>query len=195
MGMHAQLGVQYIGAPGRPPSEAEQTAEQTRSRIGNSVALRLKFVQFGADGAREDRAFNARARIDAFAGRDVVRSSIPCDEPAPQVACTYVEYTVPVNQKLLVNSIRAQRQDDRVVYSELSRSIFARRLVSGDTRNFPPIITDQETILEFVRSSESAVTGRIRLVSYLQPMDPLYFAANRMSVSISDYSIKLNKVK
>ena len=36
--------------------------------------------------------------------------------------------------------------------------------------------------------------GRLRLVSYLQPLDPLYFAAGGKSVSISDYSLELRRL-
>lgn len=190
--------MQYIGAAGRPLSEAEQTAEQTRSQIGKPVNLRLRFTPFGPEGAREDRSFNARARIDAFAGRLVVRDAAECDTAASQdilagkpVACTFVEFRGPINQKLLVNNMRVEQQDDRVVFSEMSRSIFARRMVAGDTRSFPPITTDQETIVELTKLSDGRVSGRLRLVSYLQPLDALYFAANKASVSISDYSLSL----
>ena len=48
------------------------------------------------------------------------------------------------------------------------------------------------------RSSSAAdpdvARGRLRLVSYLQPLDPLYFAAGGKSVSISDYSLALTRL-
>ena len=39
-----------------------------------------------------------------------------------------------------------------------------------------------------------AAAGRLRLIEYLQPNDPLFFAAGRKSVSISDYSISLTRL-
>ena len=83
--------------------------------------------------------------------------------------------------------------DNRVVVSELVRSVFARLTVPGDTRNFPPIVTDSETIFELVNEgSNRELRGRLRLVSYLQPLDPLYFEAQRKGVSISDYSLTMS---
>jgi len=67
-------------------------------------------------------------------------------------------------------------------------------MVPGDTRNFPPITTDSETLLLLkADASGDVLRGQLRLVSYLQPYDPLYFAAGRKSVSISDYSLTLTR--
>eukprot|EP00966_Prymnesium_polylepis_P257955 5958614-Prymnesium_polylepis.1 len=72
------LGVQFIGAPGRPPSEAEATAAQTRAQVGKPVTLELRWLEDGKGGAVENRPFNVRSRLDAFAGRQVVRASEAC---------------------------------------------------------------------------------------------------------------------
>ena len=37
------LGVEFIGAPGRPLSEAEASAAQTRAQVGQPVALELRY--------------------------------------------------------------------------------------------------------------------------------------------------------
>ena len=42
--------------------------------------------------------------------------------------------------------------------------------------------------------SPAVLRGQLRLISYLQPYDPLYFAAGRKSVSISDYQLTLRRV-
>ena len=39
-----------------------------------------------------------------------------------------------------------------------------------------------------------SAAGRLRLVEYLNANDPLYFAAGGKSVSISDYSLKLQRL-
>ncbi len=64
----------------------------------------------------------------------------------------------------------------------------------GDTRNFPPITTDQEVLTSLDAPVGGTARGRLRLVSYLQPLDPLYFAAGGKSVSISDYSLELRRL-
>ena len=211
------LGVQYIGAPGRPIAEAEASAAETRGQIGKRVALELRFDAV-AGGAVEDRPFNARSRLDAFAGRKVVRDAQACAAAgvdAPGVSCAMVEFLGPVSQKQIVNWARvatpatsaspdAAPPPSSVIYSDFSRSIFARRLAPGDTRNFPPITTDAETIVYLAAEpapADSSATatdvlrGRLRLISYLQPYDPLYFSAGGKSVSLSDYSLTLTRLK
>ena len=67
----------------------------------------------------------------------------------------------------------------------------------GDTRNFPPITTDSEVIISLSpreRGEPNEATGSLRLVEFLQPNDPLYFAAAGRSVSISDYSLTLTRL-
>ena len=204
VGFRTPLGVQYIGAPGRPLSEAEASAAQTRAQIGKPVSLELRFENVDG-GALEDKAFNARSRLDAFAGRPVVRSSQSCAAAgvdAQGIDCTFVDFIGPVSQKQMVGTARvAVGSSGRdFVSSEFTRAIFARRTVPGDTRNFPPITTDSETLLAIERvepdgaGAESRLRGRLRLISYLQPYDPLYFAAGRKSVSISDYELELTSL-
>lgn len=187
------LGVQFIGAPGRPLSEAEASAQQTRKELGKPVKLQLRWVGQPSGGVVEDRAFNAKSRFDAFAGRDVVKEAAQCDVDPGQMACTLVDFKGPVQQKLLVNALRVGQNGDSLVVSELVRGIFARKLIPGDTRSFPPITTDSETIIELTRVNDSTIKGRLRLASYLQPYDPLYFEANKRAVSLSDYSLELRK--
>ena len=198
------LGVQFIGAAGRPLSEAEASAAETRAQIGKPVRLELRFDAVG-DGAREDRAFNSRSRLDAFAGRSVTKRSRACavaGVDSPGLACTLVEFKGPVSQKQIVNSMRVATPSEgtAVVFSEFTRLIFARLTMPGDTRNFPPITTDSETIVALAPDAvegggpPEVVRGKLRLISYLQPYDALYFAAGRKSVSVSDYSLTLTRL-
>ena len=204
------LGVAFIGAPGRPISEAEASAAQTRAQLNVPVSLPLRWIK-GRDGSIvEDRPFNVKSRLDAFAGRSVVRDAEACAATSSfdvlagrPLACTLVDFKGPVSQKVLVNSARSAMSSDggvpsdAVVLSEFVRSIFARKLAPGDTRNFPPITTDTETVLELAPSTSapsSVLVGRLRLISYLQPLDPLYFEAAQRSVSVSDYSLRLERM-
>lgn len=227
-------GVQFLGAAGRPISEAEASAAETRSKIGSTVELDLRYLS-GDDGGSafevgistssfshpipapahpshplvqprppltppsQDRPFNTRSRLDAFAGRRVVSSCALCAEAGQAVACVTVEFRGPASQKTITNSARlgvgSGGQTPAFALSELSRAVFSRRLQPGDTRNFPPILTDQETILLLQPSADGATaTGRLRLVSYLQPLDQLYFAAGKRAVAISDYALELQRL-
>ena len=97
------LGVQFIGAAGRPIAEAEASASETRRQLGQPIQLELRFEEIGdgggggggdgGGGAREDRAFNGVSRLNAFAGRRVARSAAPCERAGGlgAVACTQVE--------------------------------------------------------------------------------------------------------
>jgi hypothetical protein len=196
------LGVQFIGAPGRPLSEAEASAADTRRQIGRPVTLELRFKAVPG-GAVEDREFNARSRLDAFAGRAVVRSSQQCSaagvDSGPGLACTLVDFLGPVQQKQLVTSMRVAANPTgggSFISTYSDRAIFARKLVAGDTRNFPPITTDSEVVVTLAPDDTAAgvARGKLRLLSFLQPYDPLYFAAGRKSVSISDYSLTLTRL-
>lgn len=198
------LGVQFIGAAGQPVAEAEKSAAETRAQVGKPVQLELRFAALEGGGAVEERRFNAQSRIDAFAGRKVVREVQPCAVTpgadilaARPAACTLVEFRGPVTQKQLVTSVQqAETPDGRsLCISEQSRIILSRRAMQGDTRSFPPITTDQETLLEIAHDGGAdTLRGRLRLVSFLQPLDPLYFEANKRSVSISDYSLLLQRL-
>lgn len=207
-------GVQFIGAAGRPLSEAEASAAQTRQQIGTPVTLELRFVADGWGGCVEDRAFNAASRLDAFAGRSVVREATVCEAPGSAggaaASCVLVRFKGPVTQTQQVNSLRVAEAADGVLRtSEFRREVFARQLAPGDTRNFPPITTDSEVLLELrpAASPQGAggtagaapadvpsAAGRLRLVSYLQPLDPLFFAAGRKSVALSDYDVRLTRL-
>ena len=190
------LGVQFIGAAGRPISEAEASAASTRAQLGRPVKLE---VAFGPQ--HEERAANTAARLNTFAGREVVKRARDCEasdggllagQPA---ACTLIEYSGPVDQKSLINRVRVEADaDGGVAIQEVTRIILARRLMPGDTRNFPPITTDQEVLTSLDAPVGGTARGRLRLVSYLQPLDPLYFAAGGKSVSISDYSLELRRL-
>ena len=200
-------GVQFIGAAGRPISEAEASAAQTRAQIGKPVMLELRW-QATAGGALEDRVYNARSRLDAFAGRQVVRGATTCADAAvdaPGLACTFVEFSGPIVQKQFVNAVRVAMppltteassapQEASFISSDIIRTILARRKVPGDTRNFPPLTVDSEVLLSLTPITADMASGRVRLVEYLNPNDPLYFAAGGKSVSISDYSLALTRL-
>ena len=62
-----------------------------------------------------------------------------------------------------------------------------------NTNAAPPITTDSEILTELRRTTGDAVVGRLRLVDYMNPQDPLYFDARRKAVSIADYDVRMTK--
>ena len=69
----APLGLRFIGGPQGSIEVAQKTMDEQSKRIGEPVNLRLRFVKTNL-GVVEDRAFNLRSRLDAFAGKSVVAS-------------------------------------------------------------------------------------------------------------------------
>ncbi|KAH8096083.1 methyltransferase [Aureococcus anophagefferens] len=81
------------------------------------------------------------------------------------------------------------RRRRRLARLEASRSIFA--LTNQNAA--PPITTDSETLFE-LRQGDGTVTGRLRLVDYLNPNDPLYFESRKKAVSVSDCDLAMTRV-
>ena len=74
----------------------------------------------------------------------------------------------------------------------LGRAKFDSTQALTNTNAAPPITTDSEILTELRRTGD-AVVGRLRLVDYMNPQDPLYFDARRKAVSIADYDVRLTK--
>lgn len=49
-------------------------------------------------------------------------------------------------------------------------------------------------LTELARVDDKTVTGRLRLVDYMNPTDPLYFEARRKAVSVADYEMIYRRV-
>ena len=97
-------------------------------------------------------------------------------------------YKGPAAQKVFSVARTTEASDDLWRGSEATRSIFALT----NTNAAPPITTDSEILTELRRTGD-AVVGRLRLVDYMNPQDPLYFDARRKAVSIADYDVRMTK--
>ena len=146
--------------------------------------------------------YNTRSRLDAFAGRAVVSSveyaetggnnrrgnmvlGGSADDP---LITTVTYYKGPAAQKVFSVARTTEASDDLWRGSEATRSIFALT----NTNAAPPITTDSEILTELQKKGD-AVVGRLRLVDYMNPQDPLYFDARRKAVSIADYDVSMTK--
>mmetsp|Transcript_10672 Transcript_10672/g.17619 ORF Transcript_10672/g.17619 Transcript_10672/m.17619 type:complete len:316 (-) Transcript_10672:36-983(-) len=200
----APLGLKFIGGPNGSLDVAQKTMDEQAKRLNEQVKLKLRFVETNF-GVVEDRAFNLRSRLDAFAGKSVVasvnyadvkesnRASVVAaggkeDDP---LTTTLVYFKGPAAQKTFVIS-HGQDPLDKDEWSgyELDRSIFA--LTNNSIA--PPVTTDTEVIYSLSKVGGDRVEGKLRLAGYLNPQsDSLYFEAQNRAVSITDYTLSLKR--
>lgn len=67
------LGLKYIGGPAGSEEIALESMKEQRKQLNVPVNLRLRWVETKF-GVAEDRLFNTKQRLNAFAGRSVVSS-------------------------------------------------------------------------------------------------------------------------
>ena len=69
----APLGLKFIGGPQADISIAKKTMDEQETRIDEVVNLTLRFINTKF-GVVEDRTYNLKSRLNAFAGKEVVAS-------------------------------------------------------------------------------------------------------------------------
>lgn len=67
------LGLKFVGGPNGSESIATESVKEQRKQLNVPVELRLRYLNTKF-GVAEDRLFNSKQRLDAFAGRSVVSS-------------------------------------------------------------------------------------------------------------------------
>ena len=203
----APLGLKFIGGPQADMEIAKKTMDEQEKRINEEVNLKLRFVDTKF-GVVEDRAFNLKSRLNAFAGKEVVASVEYADvkdcnrasvlaaggKETDPLSTTLVYFKGPAAQKTFLISHGEDPldtdTDDTWVGYETLRSIFA--LTNQSTA--PPVTTDQEAIYSFKRVDNDRIEGRLRLAGYLNPQaDTLYFDAKQRAVSLTDYTLSLKR--
>lgn len=204
MSTKAPLGLKYIGGPSGDTEIARKTMDEQAKRIGEAVRLKLRFVSTKW-GVVEDRAFNLRSRIDAFAGKQVVASVNYADvresnresvlkaggAESDPLTTTLVYFKGPAAQKQFIISYGSNvLEEDEWAGYELQRSIFA--LTNNSIA--PPVTTDTEAIYKFKRLTSDTVEGQLRLAAYLNPQnDKLFFETKSRAVSVTDYTLTLRR--
>lgn len=199
------LGLKFVGGPNGVEQIAADTMAEAQKNIGKPVYLRLRFIPTKW-GVAEDRLFNAKQRLDAFAGKSVVASveyanvggsnrpsvlAMGGTEQDP-LQTTIVRFKGPAAQKTFAVSHGAESlSDTQWVGFELDRSIFA--LTNQSTA--PPLTTDSELIWFFEKKNNDEVQGKLRIAGYLNPQsDTLYFDARNRAVSLQDYTLDMKRV-
>ena len=200
----APLGLNFIGGPQADVNIAKKTMDEQEKRINEEVNLKLRFVNTKF-GVVEDRAFNLKSRLNAFAGKEVVASVEYADvkdcnrasvlaaggKETDPLSTTLVYFKGPAAQKTFLISHGEDPLDtDNWFGYETLRSIFA--LTNQSTA--PPVTTDQEAIYSFKKVDNDRIEGRLRLAGYLNPQaDTLYFDAKQRAVSLTDYTLSLKR--
>jgi len=214
------LGFKYIGGPNGSESIAQESYNEQLKQLNIPISFRLRYVKTNF-GIAEDRIFNTKERLNAFAGRNVVSSVEYADVGASNrssvlllgggkddpLQTTVTRFKGPAAQKTFLighgqdsisNSRDGGEEDTRNTFSayELLRNIFALT----NTNTAPPITTDTELIFSFKNLDDDeegrrVVDARLRIASYLNAQsDKLYFEAKNRAVSLADYELKLRKV-
>ena len=200
----APLGLKYIGGPQADINIAKKTMDEQEKRINEEVNLKLRFINTKF-GVVEDRAFNLKSRLNAFAGKEVVASVEYADvkdcnrasvlaaggKETDPLSTTLVYFKGPAAQKtFLISHGEAPLDNDDWFGYETLRSIFA--LTNQSTA--PPVTTDQEAIYSFKKVDNDRIEGMLRLAGYLNPQaDTLYFDAKQRAVSLTDYTLSLKR--
>jgi hypothetical protein len=199
------LGLKFVGGPNGLEDIARATMSEARSNIGKPVSLRLRFLPTKW-GVAEDRLFNTKQRLDAFAGRSVVsaveyanvggsnRASVLARGGTEQdpLQTTVVRFRGPAAQKTFCISHGAESLSETTWAGyELDRSIFA--LTNQSTA--PPLTTDTELVWYFEKLSRDHVRGKLRLAGYLNAQgDKLFFEARNRAVSLQDYTLDMTRI-
>ena len=203
------LGLRFVGGPNGSEAIAAKSMEEQRRQIDVPVKLRLRFVKTKF-GVAEDRLFNTKNRLDAFAGRSVVASCEYADVGGSNrksvlalggtdddpLQTTVTRFKGPAAQKVFVVA-HAEEPDpnNKNLWSgrEVLRTIFALT----NTNTAPPVTTDTESIWKFERLDDESKTvkARLRIASYLNAQtDTLYFDAKNRAVSFADYDLLMKRV-
>lgn len=204
VGTQAPLGLKYLGGPNGDLDIANKSFVDAKSKIGIPVRFKLRYVPTKW-GVVEDRLFNNQARLDAFAGKNVVasvqyadvggsnRQSVlamggTMDDPL-QTTVTY--FKGPAAQKSFLTSHGSENLNETSWAGyEVLRSIFALT----NTNTAPPITTDVEYIWRFEKLDDSTVRSKLRIAEYLNAQsDVLYFDARQRAVSFQDYTLDMKR--
>lgn len=200
----APLGLKYIGGPNGVVSIAEASMKEARSKIGQPVEFRLRYLPTKW-GVAEDRLFNYEERLNAYAEKKVVASVAYADVGASNrrslltmggtekdpLQTVMLYFKGPAAQKsFLVSHGGENLGSDSWAGYELQRSIFA--LTNQNTA--PPITTDSEYIWKFDKLGDDHIQGKLRIAEYLNPnSDTLYFDARNRAVSLQDYTLDMRR--
>jgi len=181
---------------------ASKTLSDEQRRLGKPVEFELRYVRTQRGNIVEDRIFNTAARFNAFAGRRVVRSAEYADSPSSNREASLKAGNGPEDPllntlltfkgqvwKVFITSFQTESGDGGDVWRGLAST---RSLIAAPGSGANPFAVDEEvvTALRRQRGGNVRVRGRLRLVGFLNPNDPMYFEAGNRAVTVADYSLQ-----
>ncbi|CAK0814553.1 unnamed protein product [Prorocentrum cordatum] len=190
----APLGKKFLGAT------ADKTLAEKQQQLCKPVTFELRYVRTARGDLVEDRAFNLKSRLNALAGKQVVKevtyAEIPSYGPTkqsdgsddPQLAAV-VQFEGGISQKQFITRFVTERGDEGNVF----RALVSQRVIFA-TGSGTVVSADEEAITSLRRKPDGSIVGRLRSVGYLNPKDELYFDAANRAVAIADYSMKLTAI-
>jgi hypothetical protein len=220
--VQAPLGVQFLN-PDRATAERSLAEAQSKLGQPVSLQLRYLPTKWGTAEDRvfntENRlnAFAGRKVVAAAEYADVRSSNRDAVQrlggtATDPLTTVFVRFKGPAAQKIFVTSHASLNCPAQTIESESSTTCGcwvaseSQRSILALTNESPapPIFTDTEVMYEFrvpdcPLTSESPqqpdrVQGRLRIASYLNPMDKLYFDARNRAVSLQDYTLDMRRV-
>jgi hypothetical protein len=210
----APFGPAFMGGPNGDTNIGQASLDEANAKRNIPISFRLRYrrtdAATSASRIDEDRPFNTRQRLDAFAGRPVVASTFYTRDPITNRDNTavLVQYKGPAAQKIFVTGFDREDANDNnndiigsslcCWCSERQRSLFA--LTNASTA--PPISTDSELLWQFQQQRSTSpnedddgmmVRAKLRIAGFLNPNDRLYFEAKRRAVTLQDYTLELRR--
>ncbi|CAE8581676.1 unnamed protein product [Polarella glacialis] len=189
---------------------AQKVLQEQQKQLGIPVEFELRYLRTQRNNTVEDRAFNVRSRLDAFAGKQVVKSVGYVDVPAntredalkagngPEdpLLTTIINFKGAV-QKIFITAFQTEQDKEGNVWRGLAsqRTVFA-----APGAGYNPLTVDEEAVTAIRRgpnnndNNTKGVRGRFRLLGYLNPNDKLFFKAGNKAVTIADYSLQYSYV-
>lgn len=201
-GYNAPLGKQFLASG--DAKIANDVLDEQQRQLGKPVEFELRYVKTAKNNTVEDRAFNVASRLNAFAGREVVRNVSYADVPGntretslqagngpdDPLLTTVVNFKGAV-QKIFITAFQTEMDATGDIWRGLAsqRTLFA---APGTGAN--PFAVDEEVITA-IRRGPKGIRGRLRLIGFLNPNDVKYFDAGNQAVTIADYSLQYTPLK
>lgn len=201
----APLGLKFVSSGATDLRIAQRTLDEQRKRLGTPVEYDLRYVRTRRGNVVEDRLASAAARLNAYAGKTVVKrvayADVPGsnreeaekrgDGPEDPLLTTLIYFKGGV-QKVFVTGFQSEEDVANVAWRGSSST---RTLFAAPGAGYNPIAVDEEVLTEYRQVPGTAgAAGRVRLLGFLNPTDPLYFQAGNKAVTMAEYALELSPV-
>lgn len=203
----APLGLKFVSNGGSDIRAAQSTMDEQAKQLGVPVEYDLRFLKTARGNVVEDRLFNSESKINAYAGRPVVKRVRYADVPGSNredatkrgdgpddPLLTTVVYTKGAVQKVFITAFQSEPEATSADGASVWRGCQSTRtLFAAPSAGYNPLAVDEEVVTEFRRTAAGNILGRIRLLGFLNPNDPLFFQAGNKAVTIAEYALRFSR--